>query len=73
MIRRLWIFALDHSLLLLVGAAAGLAWANLAPHTYDQFVRAIHFVINDIGMAFFLHSPRKRSSKPQLPVPHFIR
>jgi len=51
--RRLWTFALDHSLLLLVGAAVGLVWANVDLRRYQQLVHALHFVVNDIGMAFF--------------------
>jgi Na+:H+ antiporter, NhaA family len=50
---RLWTFALDHSLLLLAGAAVGLVWANVALRRYQQLVHALHFVVNDIGMAFF--------------------
>lgn len=51
--RRLWVFAIDHSLLLLVGALVGLVWANVDLHSYDRLVHIIHFVVNDIGMAFF--------------------
>ena len=52
-VRRLWVFAVDHSLLLLVGTAAGLLWANLTLASYDGFVHALHFAVNDVGMAFF--------------------
>ena len=51
--RRVWAFTLDHSLLLVVGAAAGLVWANLLLASYQRVVHALHFAINDIGMAFF--------------------
>ena len=52
-IRRLWAFALDHSLLLMVGAVIGLVWANVSLDTYERFAHAIHFAVNDVGMAFF--------------------
>ena len=52
-IRRLWTFTLDHSLLLFVGAATGLVWANVDLDSYDRLVHVMHFVVNDIGMAFF--------------------
>lgn len=52
-IHRLWTFALDHSLLLLVGAATGLVWANVDLDSYDRLVHVMHFAVNDIGMAFF--------------------
>ncbi|MBI3492694.1 MAG: Na+/H+ antiporter NhaA [Acidobacteria bacterium] len=44
---------LDHSVLLPVGALAGLAWANVAGRSYERFADALHFVVNDVGMAFF--------------------
>jgi len=52
-LRRLCIFALDHSLLLLLGAASGLLWANVGLESYGRLVHAVHFAVNDIGMAFF--------------------
>ena len=52
-IRRVWAFALDNSLLLLLGAVAGLAWANTDLGSYERFVHKIHFAVNDVGMAFF--------------------
>jgi NhaA family Na+:H+ antiporter len=51
--RKLWRYALDHSLLLLVGAVAALIWANSDLASYQRFVHASHFAVNDIGMAFF--------------------
>jgi NhaA family Na+:H+ antiporter len=51
--RRAWAFTLDHSLLLVVGAAAGLVWANVDLTRYQRVVHILRFVVNDIGMAFF--------------------
>ena len=74
---RVWRFASEYSLLLLLGAVAGLAWANLAPGSYHGFIEytlleggpighlhvgpdghasrilTVHFLINDVLMAFF--------------------
>ncbi len=46
-------FIIDHSLLLLIGAAAGLVWANVDFEGYQRLVHALRFAVNDIGMAFF--------------------
>ncbi len=46
-------FILDHSLLLVGGAAGGLVWANVAPGSYAAVSEALHFAVNDVGMAFF--------------------
>ena len=51
--RRAWAFTLDHSLLLVVGAAAGLIWANVNITTYQRVVHTLRYVVNDVGMAFF--------------------
>ena len=51
--RRLWIFLLDHSVLLLVGAVMALVWANIGLPSYERLAHAIHFAVNDVGMAFF--------------------
>jgi NhaA family Na+:H+ antiporter len=45
---------IDGFLLLPIGIAAGLAWANLAPEGYFRFAHALRFAVNDVGMALFL-------------------
>jgi len=50
---RLWGFALEHLLLLPLGAAIALVWANTNPESYFQFTYAISFAVNDIAMVFF--------------------
>ena len=35
---RVWRFMGDYSLLLVIGAVLGLAWANLDPHAYHAFI-----------------------------------
>ena len=37
---RVWRFMGDYSILLVIGAALGLAWANLDPHSYHAFIDA---------------------------------
>ena len=43
----------DNSGLLIVGAVAALAWANAAHESYERLSEALHFLVNDIAMAFF--------------------
>lgn len=52
-IPRLWDFALEHLLLLPVGASVALIWSNTAPESYFRFTHAVSFAVNDIAMAFF--------------------
>lgn len=44
---------IDHSGLLVAGTVLALAWANVARESYERFAHALHFAVNDIGMAFF--------------------
>jgi Na+:H+ antiporter, NhaA family len=44
---------LEHSLLLPVGAAIALVWANIAATSYARLAHALEFPVNDIGMVFF--------------------
>src|SRR5262249_49516809 len=50
---RLWEFALEHLLLLPVGASIALVWANAAPESYYRVTYAIAFAVNDVAMVFF--------------------
>ncbi len=50
---RLSLFAVEHLLLLPLGAGIALAWANLWPESYFQFSYASAFVVNDIALVFF--------------------
>ncbi|MBM3818821.1 MAG: BON domain-containing protein [Acidimicrobiia bacterium] len=54
MTTRLWRFIVDHFLLLPIGGAVALAWANLAPESYFTTARTLAFPVNEIGMALFL-------------------
>ena len=50
---RLSAFAVEHLLLLPLGAAVALVWVNLAPESYYHFTYAIAFAVNDVAMMFF--------------------
>jgi Na+:H+ antiporter, NhaA family len=50
---RLSRFALEHLLLLPLGAAIALVWANVGAESYYRFTYAIGFVVNDVAMMFF--------------------
>jgi Na+:H+ antiporter, NhaA family len=49
----LWHFAAEYLLLLPLGAAIALVWANLAPESYFRTTFAIDFAVNDVAMVLF--------------------
>jgi NhaA family Na+:H+ antiporter len=51
--RRAFEYVMERSLLLPLGAAMALVWANLSHTTYARVARALEFPINDVGMVFF--------------------
>ena len=50
---RLSRFALEHLLLLPLGALIALVWVNTGPESYYSFTSAISFAVNDVVMVFF--------------------
>lgn len=58
---------IDRPVLLVVGAAAALLWANLAPDSYAHAVHPLHFVVNDIAMVFFFALAAKEVFEATLP------
>ena len=50
---RLSRFAVEHLLLLPLGALIALVWVNSAPESYYSFTFAIAFAVNDVAMALF--------------------
>ena len=50
---KLWHFAVEHLLLLHVGAAIALVWVNADPESYFRATYALAFPVNDVGLAFF--------------------
>jgi NhaA family Na+:H+ antiporter len=60
-------FVLDHSLLLLLGTAAAVLWANLQFATYEAVTDPLHFWVNEIGMVFFFALAAKEVFEATLP------
>jgi NhaA family Na+:H+ antiporter len=50
---RLSRFAVEHLLLLPLGALIALVWVNMWPESYYRFTYVISFGVNDVAMAFF--------------------
>src|SRR6187455_870762 len=50
---RLAHFAVEHLLLLPLGALIALVWVNTAPESYYSFTFAISFAVNDVAMMIF--------------------
>ncbi|MEO8255920.1 MAG: Na+/H+ antiporter NhaA [Acidobacteriota bacterium] len=50
---RLSQFAVEHLLLLPLGAVIAMVWVNVQPESYYQFTYGIAFAVNDVGMALF--------------------
>ncbi len=46
-------FAVENSLLMVLGTVIALIWANTDPAGYDAAVHPLHFAVNDVGMVFF--------------------
>lgn len=46
-------FAVENSLLMVLGTVIALIWANLDAAGYEAAVHPVHFAVNDIGMVFF--------------------
>ncbi len=64
---RFWAFLVNNSFLLVIGALAGLVWANVSPGSYAAVTQRLHFAVNDIGMAFFFAIAAKEVVEATLP------
>jgi NhaA family Na+:H+ antiporter len=60
-------FILERSLLLPLGAAIALVWANLDAGGYHAFAHTLEFAVNDIGMVFFFGLAMKEIVESALP------
>ena len=60
-------FILDNSLLLLVGTAAAVIWANVDLASYERIADPLHFVVNEVGMVFFFALAAKEVFEATLP------
>ena len=64
---RLRQFALEHLLLLPLGAAIALVWVHVDPERYFQFRYAASFIVNDVAMAFFFALMTKEVVEATMP------
>jgi NhaA family Na+:H+ antiporter len=60
-------FIFDNSLLLLLGTAAAVVWANVDTSGYDAVAHPLHFWVNDVGMVFFFALAAKEVFEATLP------
>jgi Na+:H+ antiporter, NhaA family len=60
-------FILENSLLLVVGTAVAVIWANLDFDSYDAVAHPLHFWVNEIGMVFFFALAAKEVFEATLP------
>jgi Na+:H+ antiporter, NhaA family len=51
--RRIVEYIIEHSIVLAIGAAIALVWANVAYGSYEKVAHWLEFPVNDIGMVFF--------------------
>lgn len=58
---------LERSLLLPLGAAAALVWANIDHESYAHFAHVLEFPVNEIGMAFFFGLAAKEVVEAMIP------
>ena len=57
----------NNSGLLMLGTLMALVWANLERESYVRFAQSLHFVVNDIGMAFFFALAAKEVTEATAP------
>ena len=57
----------DNSGLLILGTVIALVWANLEREGYVHFAHGLHFIVNDIGMAFFFALAAKEVTEATAP------
>jgi Na+:H+ antiporter, NhaA family len=60
-------FIFDNSLLLLVGTAAAVVWANVDLASYEHVAHPLHFAVNEVGMVFFFALAAKEVFEATLP------
>ena len=64
---RLWHFAAEYLLLLPIGAAIAVIWANTAPESYFRVTAALQFIVNDVAMVFFFGLVAKEIVEATIP------
>jgi NhaA family Na+:H+ antiporter len=68
-----WNFVRANSLLMVTGAVIALVWANVDPAGYERVTQPLHFVVNDIAMAFFFGLAMKEIIEATAPAARCIR
>ena len=58
---------IDNSGLLILGTAIGLVWANLDRNGYGAVSHRLHFIVNDVAMAFFFALAAKEVTEATAP------
>jgi NhaA family Na+:H+ antiporter len=51
----------------MIGAGAGLIWANVSLDSYGSAAHALEFIVNDVGMVFFFGLAAKEVYEAMLP------
>jgi NhaA family Na+:H+ antiporter len=64
---RLWHFAAEYLLLLPIGAAIAVIWANSAPESYFRVTASLQFIVNDVAMVFFFGLVAKEIVEATIP------
>src|SRR4029434_9309335 len=64
---RLSQFAIEHLLLLPVGAAIALVWVNTGTESYYRFAYDIAVIVNDVAMVFFFGLMMKEVAEATVP------
>ena len=64
---RLWHFAAEYLMLLPIGAAIAVIWANSAPESYFRVTAALQFIVNDVAMVFFFGLVAKEIVEATIP------
>jgi NhaA family Na+:H+ antiporter len=62
-----WGFILDNYLLLVIGTAVALLWANIDYASYERLAHALHFPVNEVLMVFFFALATKEIVEATLP------
>ena len=65
--RGVWAFIVDNGVLLVIGTAVALAWANIDHASYQRVAHALEFPVNDVGMVFFFALATKEIVESTLP------
>jgi NhaA family Na+:H+ antiporter len=64
---RIWNFTTEYLLLLPIGAAVALLWANVEPESYFRMTLAIEFWVNEVAMVLFFGLIMKEVAEATVP------